>query len=749
MKFCYHCMAQISDDKAMFCPMCGESLKPKEQKSRFLLAGNVLAGKYIVGDPLGAGGFGNTYLGWDKVLQRKVAIKEFYPQQYCGRSNNRKTVQITDEKMQMRFSYGLEKFLAEARNVAALHDVQGVVEISNFFEENGTGYIVMEYLEGMDVKNILKRSGEKKDYEWSRRVILTVLYTLKEVHKRGVLHRDISPDNIFVTKEGIVKLIDFGAARNYTEAEQSGEILLKNGYAPIEQYNNQFQQGPYTDLYAVAALFYRMLTGEKPVSALQRLEKDTLVSLEDRNVQIPDQAKMAIMMCLSMMPEQRLQTAEEFMEALDGKYYIPVYEPDWILPKEPPKGWRGKLAALPTGGKVAICLLGIALVGITAFGVGNLFTHKESTMLEENADAVMADLIGMTQEEAEDHVKQLNRRAGVDLSVVTTTVFDLSKENGTVLEQSIPAGTALQDEDFKQSDPQEHLELSLVLISNEAIRYEELKDLNAYEIAQKLGVDTSDSKHFVPKENDKDYYDLISIKVGSEVIKAKELQNNPEKSFAYDPDIVISYAASDFFYWESLPDFTQFEKVDAIPEMQTYRYLNETTMQPAGMERPVSLVDQKYVAFASDHEVGDVVAQTVEAGKEYNETRPDEKKLRIKAIGRIVDYRGKTADQFLKELAEKEIFYDKVIVSTSSGGSGNSGWQISDVKAYRVSEKTGEVTDEQRKYFKCEEDDHDVCFKIIVKEPVQAPAPAPSNGGSSNSGSSNVMRSSDYMSSGF
>ena len=167
MKLCYHCMSQISNDKASTCPVCGKSLDPEEQKPRFLKPGTVLGGKFIAGYHLGSGGFGNTYIGWDQVLQRKVAIKEFYPEQYCGRGQDGLTVVVTDERLISRYQRGLQQFLVEARNVAALHDVQGVVEISNFFEENGTGYIIMEYLEGMDVKTILQKSGNKKDYEWS------------------------------------------------------------------------------------------------------------------------------------------------------------------------------------------------------------------------------------------------------------------------------------------------------------------------------------------------------------------------------------------------------------------------------------------------------------------------------------------------------------------------------------------------------------------------------------------------------
>ena len=197
---------------------------------------------------------------------------------------------VPDGKLKPRFRKGLQQFLEEARSVAALQDIKGVVAISNFFEEHGTGYIVMEYLEGMDVKTILKKSGDKKDYEWSRQVVLTVLHTLKDIHKRGVLHRDIAPDNIFVTNEGVIKLIDFGAARHASAlANMKSEVVLKAGYAPIEQYSRSASQGPYTDLYAVAALFYRMMTGQKPLPANERLNQDSLIPPSDMGIKIPEQ----------------------------------------------------------------------------------------------------------------------------------------------------------------------------------------------------------------------------------------------------------------------------------------------------------------------------------------------------------------------------------------------------------------------------------------------------------------------------
>lgn len=432
MRLCYHCMTQVNNEKLNVCPECGKSLQADTINNKFLKPGTMLQNKFVVGYPLGAGGFGNTYIGWNTVLLRKVAIKEYYPEQYITRKEDGLTVTVAVEQHQQRFQKGLKQFLEEARSVAALQDIKGVVSISNFFEENGTGYIIMEYLEGMDVKAILKRSGNKKDYEWCRRVILTVLHTLREIHKRGVLHRDIAPDNIFVTKEGVIKLIDFGTAKHAsTLANTKAEIVVKKGYAPIEQYGRNVPQGPYTDLYAVAAMFYRMLTGQKPLPANERVQKDSLIPPSEMGIVLPEQAEMAIMICLNVKPEYRLQSADDFMEALEGKTFVPVYEPEWILPPvEEKRGW----ADISIGAKVLICVVAVLIVLCVTAGGFLLANQSASTSMELGVNKeVIRDYTDKQLAEAESDLLNL----GIDYDVVYEMAED---EYGTVIGQNPAAG---------------------------------------------------------------------------------------------------------------------------------------------------------------------------------------------------------------------------------------------------------------------------------------------------------------------
>lgn len=450
MKFCYHCMQQIQDEKLNQCPYCGKSLQAAKIPDKFLKPGTVLQGKFLLGYPLGAGGFGNTYIGWDGYLLRRVAIKEFYPEQYSGRAVDGVTVTVANASMQPRFQNGLKQFLEEARNVAALQDIKGVVEISSFFEQNGTGYIVMEYLEGMDVRNILKRSGNRKDYEWCRRVVLTVLHTLREIHKRDVLHRDIAPDNIFVTKEGVIKLIDFGAAKHASALTNMGsDIVLKVGYAPIEQYSQNAPQGPYTDLYAVAALFYRMLTGQKPIPANERIQHDTLVPPSELGVSLPEQAEMGIMVCLNLKPEHRLQSAEEFMEVLDGKNFFPIYEPKWILSaaEENQKGRQNSSGSSPAL-KAVICLgvIGLA-VALTVCGIllsrGGSQTAEVMNTQTRDGQVKLEDYTGQAYADVSAELEQLG--------FVPEMTYDFSDEpEGIIIEQSIAPSTNIEVEKNKK-----------------------------------------------------------------------------------------------------------------------------------------------------------------------------------------------------------------------------------------------------------------------------------------------------------
>jgi len=302
------------------CPHCGHHYTPGVSEATIAVKpGTLLNNRYLVGEVLGEGGFGITYIGFDKSLHVKLAIKEYFPKQLATRRDGQNDVAIFKGKEE-EYNIGLEKFLKEAQTVAKFENHPNIVTVKDFFEINGTAYMVMNYLEGITFKSFINDHGGKIDYETLLTVILPSCNALSTVHQENLLHRDISPDNIYMTAEGEVKLLDFGAAR-YALGEESHSLslLLKEGFAPLEQYSKRGNQGPWTDIYAVSATMYRALTGNLPLSAMDRIPDDHLLPPSYYNVKISPAAEDAIMKALSIKIEDRFQSIDEFQAALTKK----------------------------------------------------------------------------------------------------------------------------------------------------------------------------------------------------------------------------------------------------------------------------------------------------------------------------------------------------------------------------------------------------------------------------------------------
>lgn len=282
-----------------------------------LRMGTRLNNRYLIQGVLGEGGFGITYVGMDEVLCQKVAVKEFFPRGAITRNNQQtnEVVSVYGTKA-ANFHQGEEKFLQEARTLAQFNNVAGVVRVQDFFRENGTAYIVMEYLEGITLKQYLQTYGPIS-VEEMQNIFAPILEALDKIHQNGVIHRDISPDNIMCLPEGEVKLMDFGAARDYTDYSAEGlSVILKMGFAPIEQYDSHGKQGPWTDIYALGATMYQCLTGRKPDDATKRSLEDTLVSPSMLGVRIAPPVEYAIMRALQIRPADRYRNLGEFCEDL-------------------------------------------------------------------------------------------------------------------------------------------------------------------------------------------------------------------------------------------------------------------------------------------------------------------------------------------------------------------------------------------------------------------------------------------------
>ena len=306
---------------------------PNEKFPLALPEGTVLAGQFIIDEVLGQGGFGITYKATDHKSGEKVAIKEYYPDTMVSRSETT-VIPYTGEREE-NFKYGLGCFLREAETLAKYVDNDGIVSIRSYFEENGTAYFVMDFVEGVSFDQYIKDKGGKIEYEDAKNVLLPIIDALAAVHKDGIVHRDVTPDNIFITKDGAIKLLDFGAARySIGDKSRSLDVVLKHGYAPKEQYTRHGKQGPFTDIYTVGVCFYRAITGKLPVDSIDRLEEDDVVPPSTLGVKIEPHEEDAILKAMAVQPADRFKSMEEFKAALIGTTDEPVKEEAPATPVE-------------------------------------------------------------------------------------------------------------------------------------------------------------------------------------------------------------------------------------------------------------------------------------------------------------------------------------------------------------------------------------------------------------------------------
>lgn len=293
----------------------------EERDLHYLKQNTELNGRYEIKSILGEGGFGITYYGVDSLFGKSVAIKEYFPQGLVTRNNElTNDITVTYAKQDEAYAAGKRRFISEARVMAKFNKDQGIVGVTDFFESNNTAYIVMEYLDGITLKEYLQ--GNKRiPVEELLELLAPLLESLDDLHRSGLIHRDISPDNIMVLRTGGVKLMDFGAARDYTEfGEKSLSIVLKPGYAPAEQYQSRGVQGPWTDIYALCATMYKCITGETPEDSIQRVMEDELKKPSEFGIAISPQVEKTILKGMSVSPKERYQNLGEFCRDLYKEY---------------------------------------------------------------------------------------------------------------------------------------------------------------------------------------------------------------------------------------------------------------------------------------------------------------------------------------------------------------------------------------------------------------------------------------------
>ena len=395
---------------------------------------------------LGAGGFGITYRGFDEKLERKIAIKEFFLQGDCYRYPNDPHVYPYEGQKAQRFEREKQRFIEEGRALATLDNQAGVVNVYDFFEENNTAYLVMEFVQGESLQKKLDEQGGRFSVQKTLSIMRPVILALAGVHRKGIIHRDISPDNIMITFENKVKLIDFGAAvksRDMGEmADESGQpkankpsLIGKRYYSPIEQLTADGVIGPYSDVYAICATIYYCMTGRKIVPAFDRVYQDTLVPPSALGVAVTPQTESVLMWGLAVLPENRIPDAACLYQYLYG---AEVTQPVTLrnptgqqvqdftnsavtqmlsdMQKEQKK--RYKKSTIIT----AVCTLAFLLAGIGMYVVSakkkataSVAETEESTQAEEAAASLDDENCEAYAEEFYNYCKEKHEKQGKNL----------------------------------------------------------------------------------------------------------------------------------------------------------------------------------------------------------------------------------------------------------------------------------------------------------------------------------------------
>lgn len=469
-KVCMGCLRQIGLQDNI-CPYCG--FDPLEvQNSRFLRVGTRLAKRYLVGKEIGEGGFGITYIGYDTVKKQPVAIKEYFPAGIAGRDTSlgrNQDIRPFDGKNGEHYHEGLKRFEKEGKVIGQVGQLEYVVNVYDYLQENNTGYIIMEYVPGITIRQKIERDGTFSLTEMFA-VLKPLMQDLQKIHEMGMLHRDISPDNIIIRPDGVAKLIDFGSAR-MVEARDQGEnqtmtVMVRQQYAPKEQYLRKGNQGPWSDIYALSATCFFMLTGESPISALERENEDTQKTLEEYKPELGNEISEIIKKGMALQIKERYAELKELIYDLEK--VIPVEKKHSVIDrtlyvdreKEKKKIlplWKRKKRRIYF---VLICLLLLLGIGFSIYQ-GYWRKQVEKTSQEGIRISSTATPEGIATEPPQitmPRLRKLSRQAACDLIKETDADLVIHIERsyhskvkeGKVIRQSITPGTIYADGTYQE-----------------------------------------------------------------------------------------------------------------------------------------------------------------------------------------------------------------------------------------------------------------------------------------------------------
>ena len=449
---CINCMREMKEPGGI-CEFCGFNVETFELPRHHMRPFTILAGKYLIGKAIGEGGFGITYLGIDLNLEVKVAIKEYYPQGFAVRDSrtNDSTVWSYSESTQTFFEEGREKFINEAKTIAKFRELPEIVGVTDFFRENQTAYIVMEYLDGQTLKQYLRANGGKIPAENVVRMMRPLIASLGKLHSQNLIHRDISPDNIMLMKNGSIKILDFGGAREFASQDgRSMSVLVKHGYAPEEQYRSRGDQGPWTDVYALCATMYRCITGEIPPNALDRLYQDELKPISSFGETCPKYIEKAITKGLNVRKDGRYQSMEELYEFLykEPKKPEKVPKPEKKDQQEKKNKEEEQDSKQPDKKKkimVAVAAVAVAAGVVVAAGVGMKMKQSDEKEVVAKVAVTPEEAGNSTESEEADNGEDFSGEPEDDLSMSDQSEIE---EQSVLEEQADLEAVESMDDDF-------------------------------------------------------------------------------------------------------------------------------------------------------------------------------------------------------------------------------------------------------------------------------------------------------------
>ncbi|MCM1307716.1 MAG: InlB B-repeat-containing protein [Butyrivibrio sp.] len=437
MKRCLGCM-ETYDDELEICPYCGYVEDSMPENAMHMVPGSILNDKYIIGKVVGHGGFGITYVAWDTVLERRVAVKEYLPGEFSSRALGMSKLTVYDGDKAQLFNDGKKKFLKEAQKLSEMQNESGIVSVYDSFEENNTAYIIMEYLEGITLKEYLETEKTIPE-QIAIQMMMPIMKSLKALHAKEIIHRDIAPDNIMITANNQIKLIDFGAARHATTSHsKSLTVIIKQGYSPEEQYRSRGDQGPWTDVYAVGAVLYKMITGQTPPDSFERRaefenrKRDILERPQKLIDGISENTENAILNAMNVRIEDRTQDMDTLIHELTTE--DEVVRRNGKIKKIDILRWPLWLKiAVPTALTAVVTLLVLFLTGVIGFNI-----HSPREIYVPDGMTRVPRIVSMEQDEA---VATLQERK-IEL-VVSGKKYDEQISEGCVLTQEMTVGSVV------------------------------------------------------------------------------------------------------------------------------------------------------------------------------------------------------------------------------------------------------------------------------------------------------------------